>query len=250
MTKIQVTKLLTPHLDSVVRTDEDLLSLMERSGSFRVQTVNLHHLALARNSEEFRETLASADWITADGWPVVKCLKSLGVETNRVTGSEFVERLTVTSSLQDQRIGLLGATEEVGDKWESMLHIREKSLCFREHGQVAEWVPDLLAKKALEAKVDVLLVAVTPPHGDNIAARIIKAGFSGKIISVGGSIDMVTGVQVRAPLFLQKIGLEWFYRLAHAPRRLARRYLVECLPVFGEIMIMSIVLRNNSRKLN
>jgi exopolysaccharide biosynthesis WecB/TagA/CpsF family protein len=51
-------------------------------------------------------------------------------------------------------------------------------------------------------------------------------------LCVGAAIDFLTGKQRRAPVWIQKIGLEWFYRLLSDPRRLASRYLIECPRIF------------------
>jgi exopolysaccharide biosynthesis WecB/TagA/CpsF family protein len=51
-------------------------------------------------------------------------------------------------------------------------------------------------------------------------------------LCVGASIDFLTGKQRRAPLWVQKAGLEWLYRLLSDPRRLASRYLIECPKIF------------------
>ena len=59
---------------------------------------------------------------------------------------------------------------------------------------------------------------------------------SGIALCVGASIDFLTGKSIRAPLWLQKMGLEWAYRLAREPMRLWRRYLVESPKVFRIFM--------------
>jgi exopolysaccharide biosynthesis WecB/TagA/CpsF family protein len=51
-------------------------------------------------------------------------------------------------------------------------------------------------------------------------------------LCIGASIDFLTGQQRRAPVWVQKAGLEWLYRLLSDPRRLASRYLIECPRIF------------------
>ncbi len=66
-------------------------------------------------------------------------------------------------------------------------------------------------------------------------------------IGVGASLSFLTGHMTRAPLLLQKLGLEWAHRLAHEPTRLARRYLVDDLP-FGILLGLEALGKRFSRR--
>ncbi|WP_204251126.1 WecB/TagA/CpsF family glycosyltransferase [Elioraea rosea] len=75
-------------------------------------------------------------------------------------------------------------------------------------------------------------IAVGSPRQEKLAHAVLEAGgATGVGLCIGASLDFLTGAQARAPLWMQKAGLEWFHRLATNPGRLARRYLVDDLPI-------------------
>jgi N-acetylglucosaminyldiphosphoundecaprenol N-acetyl-beta-D-mannosaminyltransferase len=76
------------------------------------------------------------------------------------------------------------------------------------------------------AKPDVLFVAMSSPHKEQFIGEWREEMNVPFCMGVGGSIDVLAGVTRRAPERLQRLGLEWAYRLAQEPRRLLRRYLV------------------------
>ena len=79
-----------------IASSEELDAIALSGGIARIQTVNLHHLALAAKYDVFAATIDNADFITADGWPIVSLLRSRGVDVGRVTGSEFLEPVSYT----------------------------------------------------------------------------------------------------------------------------------------------------------
>ncbi|MDX5479028.1 MAG: WecB/TagA/CpsF family glycosyltransferase, partial [Cyclobacteriaceae bacterium] len=81
-----------------------------------------------------------------------------------------------------------------------------------------------IALEISETNPDILFVAITSPKKEIFLEKyksIIKAPF---IMGVGGSFDVVAGKVKRAPLWMQRFGLEWFYRVIQEPKRLWRRY--------------------------
>ena len=158
----------------------------------RVQTVNLHHLHLASRDCRFAEAMERADYLTADGWPLVALLRRRGVEVDRVSGSDFVEKLFKPYA-ETLRIGLLGASPETGEVLAALAETRGADLAFREHGSCESWnMPELCLQLKREA-IDLVLVAVTPPSGEIVADGLMRAGYTGNVIGVGGSIEMLTG---------------------------------------------------------
>ena len=200
-------------------------------GPRRVQTVNLHHLWLATRNRDFYDLIASADDVTADGWPLVWAIGQRNEKVERVTGSDYVLSLFSDDSAV-RRIMLVGASEVVGDRFAELVAGSNLELVDRDHGRAADWNCAALAARANAASADLVLVAVTPPTGEYIAAGIREHLERGIVVAVGGAIDMVVGEQRRAPRAVQAIRMEWAWRLASNPGRLARRYLVECLPLF------------------
>lgn len=218
--------------EKCILNDDDFDAVVLDHAPKRIQTVNLHHLALASRSDDFARTIERADYITADGWPIVSLMRSRGIEPARVTGSEFLERMLAGRQFHGTKAAILGADRHAGYDFRGQLHDSGLHVVFREHGSRRDWKPKRLAKKLRKYGVDLLIVAVTPPFGDMIGEEVRRAGFSGVVINVGGAVNMVTGNATMAPGWVRAAKIEWFYRLAQEPHRLFRRYVVECLPVF------------------
>ncbi|WP_255770748.1 WecB/TagA/CpsF family glycosyltransferase [Pseudarthrobacter sulfonivorans] len=233
--------------DGCIASDDALVELVASRPNARIQTVNLHHLALAKQSKPFSEIMAVADFVTADGWPIVSALKGMDRRVARVTGSVFTQRLLTDQRLQGLRVGLLGATQESGDKFAEKLAAAGVDLVFREHGRRNEWDSEIISTLLGEARADLLLVAVTPPFGDDIGHAIHRAGFPGTVMAVGGAIDMIVDARRPAPELVKKFRSEWLFRLVQEPKRLFGRYIVLCLPVFL-VDILPTIVRGIVRK--
>jgi N-acetylglucosaminyldiphosphoundecaprenol N-acetyl-beta-D-mannosaminyltransferase len=183
--------------------------------------------------------LRSADHLTADGWPVVLLARQVGKRVRRVTGSDLVESIT-RGAHGPLRIALLGAQEDVGDRWAGALARAGSSLVLREHGATADWDLRSLAARLNALAPDLVLVAVTPPRGEFVSAGLQAAGLLSPVVAVGGAIDMVTGTRRRAPGWAQRAGLEWLVRLVQEPRRLFVRYVLQSGPAGALVWLAAV----------
>ena len=226
-------------------TDAELDAALYDPQPKRIQTVNLHHLALAANDPVFAATIEAADYITADGWPIVTLMRSRGLDPHRVTGSELVERMVGSRKFHGLRVAILGSDRKIGANFRGMLHGAGMLVEFRDHGHRDDWDPRIIARRLTEDDVEMLLIAVTPPFGDRIGEAIRRSGYRGVIINVGGSINMITGTAQMAPHWVRATKTEWLYRLSQEPRRLFRRYFKECLPVFVKYIVPTYVGRKH-----
>lgn len=223
--------------DKCLLSDEELDAALCDPQPKRIQTVNLHHLALADQDPIFAATIEAADYITADGWPIVTLMRSRGVDAQRVTGSELVERMVGSRTFEGLKVAILGADRKVGAHFRGMLHNTGMLVEFRDHGQRNEWDPRDIARRLVADDVELLLIAVTPPYGDRIGEAIRRCGYHGVIVNVGGSLNMVTGTSQMAPAWVRATKTEWIFRLLQEPRRLFRRYFGECFPVFAKHIV-------------
>jgi exopolysaccharide biosynthesis WecB/TagA/CpsF family protein len=88
-------------------------------------------------------------------------------------------------------------------------------------------------QELMDAEFDLLLICLGFPKQEYMAHGLIQAGKShGLGLCVGASIDFLTGKQKRAPVWMQRLHLEWLHRLGSQPRRLGRRYLVDGPRIF------------------
>ena len=136
-------------------------------------------------------------------------------------------------------MALLGASYEAGDRLDGLLSAAGRELVVREHGPVEEWRLEELARAVRERDASLVLVAVSPPSGEIVAAQIadLLLAHPCVVVGVGGAVDMAVGLRKAAPDVVSRGGLEWLWRLAQEPRRMASRYLRDGLPAFVRLYI-------------
>lgn len=190
--------------------------------------VNASKLVLASEDPELKRVISSADLVTADGMSVVWGARFLGAHLpGRVTGIDTMERLVARAAERGWRVFFLGAKQEALDGAIAVLTARHPSLVIAgSHNGYFAGREDEIVEMVREAKPHLLFVAMGSPAQEfflssNLAEMAVP--FS---LGVGGSLDHVAGISRRAPVWMQRIGMEWLYRFASEPRRLWRRYLI------------------------
>lgn len=201
----------------------------------RVATANLDFLRIAREDPAFRQALVTSDLVTADGWPVVWLTERHAARcggpaaTERVAGSDLVPELIARCAAKGRSVWFLGGAP--GTAAESAAILTQRYPGLRVAGVSAPRVDlkdtDACARIAAEiraARTDLLLVGLGAPKQDLFLARWITATGARVGIGVGGTFDFLSGRIQRAPGAFRATGLEWAWRLAKEPRRLAGRY--------------------------
>lgn len=202
---------------------------LQRKG-FSFFTLNLDHLVKLRSDRTFREAYRRATFISADGAPVVALARKQGANLQRTTGADMVLPLCAAAAARGIPIYLFGCTPE--SLAASMQHLKTRfpSLDIR-GAQSPAFGFDPASDAADAAGVEIArsgaalcFVALGAPKqevfADRMAGRHKDIGF----ICIGAALDFISGAQVRAPRIMQVAGLEWLWRLAGNPRRLAARY--------------------------
>ena len=191
--------------------------------------VNAGKIVAMQSDEELRRSVLEADMINADGMSVVWASRFLGKALPaRVAGIDLMLELVKMSFEKSYKCYFLGAKQavveavvaEFSGKYspDIVAGYRNGYFSSEDEAQVAE---DIAASGA-----DMLFVAMSSPKKEifvNKYKDVMKVPF---VMGVGGSFDVVAGVTKRAPLWMQRLGLEWFYRFIQEPRRMWKRYLV------------------------
>jgi N-acetylglucosaminyldiphosphoundecaprenol N-acetyl-beta-D-mannosaminyltransferase len=191
-------------------------------------TVNVAILMMMRESEPLQHFVNAARWIVADGQPLVWASRLFGTPLpERVTGVELVELLCERAQRDGLGIYLLGATDQVIAQLASRLQSRYPQLILHHaNGYFSAQEAPQRAEAVARSGAAILLVGMGVPRQEQfIEGQWDRLGVQ-LAIGVGGSFDVLAGLRSRAPQWVQKIGMEWAYRLIQEPRRLWRRYLV------------------------
>ena len=190
-----------------------------------VITSNINHLRLAEVDRRFRTLVRESELNVADGWPLVLASRLLGNPVpGRVAGIDLVKR--VLASDAPLRIAILGGASGAADELARRLGDRHNIVLVDPLTPGTWETNDAIAALggALQsAAPNLVLVGIGPPRQE-ILAEALRPYVCGPIICCGCTIEVLAGLRRRAPLWLQKLGLEWAFRLVHEPRRLASRY--------------------------
>jgi N-acetylglucosaminyldiphosphoundecaprenol N-acetyl-beta-D-mannosaminyltransferase len=190
--------------------------------------VNAAKLVALQDDERLKEIVRQSDLVTADGQAVVWGARILGQQLpERVAGIDLMQDLLALAERSGYRVYFLGAREDVLDRAVAVVRSRHPGLAiagYRDGYFSDEEAPEV-ARGIRASRADILFVAISSPKKEYfLGAHGVASGVS-FAMGVGGAIDVVAGVTRRAPRILQRLGLEWLFRLMQEPRRLAGRYL-------------------------
>lgn len=192
--------------------------------------VNVDKLVKASRDTELRHVINGCALISADGMPVVWASRLLGKGLReRVAGVDLFEALMRRAADRGWRVFLLGAEEEVVADVKSIYESKFGGLtiCGYRNGY---WTPNEEAgvvEQIKAARPDLLFVAISSPKKEQFLGKYqaeLRIPFA---MGVGGTFDVAAGKVRRAPLWMQKSGLEWFYRFLQEPRRMFKRYFID-----------------------
>lgn len=190
--------------------------------------VNAAKMVNAQKDKQLKDSIINCDIINADGQSIVWASRFLNQPLpERVAGIDLMENLVSSAADKGYRIFFLGAKEEVVkevvDKYTG--NFGSGVIAGYRNGYFGKDEEALVARQIADSKADILFVAISSPKKEiflEAYKHLIKTPF---IMGVGGSFDVVSGRVKRAPKWMQKSGLEWFYRTIQEPGRMWKRYL-------------------------
>jgi len=199
--------------------------------SYYVCVANVHMCIETYQNPSFATIVNNANLTTPDGLPLVKALKWLyGIDQERVTGPDLMPKLLKAAEKEHLKVYFYGSVPEVLDKLDEycMNNFPKLSLA-------GKYSPPFRPPTAEEIQADIerinnsganiVFVALGCPKQERWMASM-KGKINAVMIGVGGAFPMLVGIEKRAPLWMQKYMLEWFFRLIQDPKRLFRRYFV------------------------
>jgi len=211
--------------------------------------VNTAKLVYSQKDEVLRRTLNEADIVNIDGMGVVLGLRLLGHKVpERVAGIDLFTELIELCAENGWRPYFLGAKPAVVKKTVEMFSEQYSDLQIAGYrdGYFSEEEETDVAETIRASGADMLFIAITSPKKEIFLNRFgseMNVPFS---MGVGGSFDIIAGVTKRAPQWMQRCGLEWFYRIMEEPRRMWKRYAVTNT-IYAFLLVKELFLRRHYR---
>jgi N-acetylglucosaminyldiphosphoundecaprenol N-acetyl-beta-D-mannosaminyltransferase len=191
--------------------------------------INAAKLVAMQRDPELRRIVEACELVSADGQAVVWASRLLGDPLpERVAGIDLMHELFALAERRGFRVFILGAEAEVLDQARAKIMVRHPRLQLvgTRDGYFSEEQEAAVAEEVRSARPDILFVAISSPRKEYWLGRYGRTIDVPFVMGVGGAIDVVAGITRRAPGPLQRLGLEWAFRLAQEPGRLWRRYAV------------------------
>ncbi len=208
-----------------------ITAMIESRRPHYVVTANVDFTAQARNDSELRSIFLDAHLVIGDGMPLVWASRLLGNPLpERVAGADLVPKLICLAAERGYRLFFLGASDEANQKAIANTRAKYPGISIAGHysppfAPLAEMNNAEIIRRIREAKPDILLVAFGCPKQEKWMARHYRTLGVPVMMGVGATIDFLAGRVKRAPVWMQRTGLEWSFRLAQEPKRLMGRYM-------------------------
>lgn len=215
------------NMDSCV---EFLLRNWEASHGNYICVSNVHTTVMARENKEYYKAQAESLLSVPDGKPLSIVGRKQYSEMDRVTGPDFMRRIFTESKTKDIRHYFYGSTQENIDALTDKIErdypwvkiVGSEPSVFRDMSEKEE---QELADRINASEPDFVWVALGAPRQELFCHRN-EGRINGIMVGVGGAFSVLAGTIPEAPQWMQKMSLEWLYRLIQEPRRLFKRYAV------------------------
>lgn len=234
------------HAVTEAQTINHILAELDAGRGGVVVTPNLDHLRRYCHDLEFGALVAEADLIIADGMPLVWASRLQGTPLpERVPGSALISTLTAAAGARGRSVFLLGGDPGTADG---------AALALKQHHPASviagTYFPPFgfqddpkqmsrIIQSLSDAKPDIVFVALGSPKQEKLIAKLRPILPDAWWIGVGNSFSFLAGRVRRAPVWMQRIGMEWAHRLCQEPKRLFRRYLIVGMPFAASLLARS-----------
>ncbi|WP_051465051.1 WecB/TagA/CpsF family glycosyltransferase [Butyrivibrio sp. FCS014] len=191
--------------------------------------VNADKINELNENERLKQIVNSCGIINADGASVIIASKYLGMSLpERVAGIDLMQSLVRLSEKRGYSVYLLGAKQEIVERTAKVLKKKYPNLnlvgIHNGYFKESEW-PEI-SKELKSLDPDFVFVGITSPMKEYLIEFLQDDGNDGVFMGVGGSFDVISGAIPRAPKWMQRMGLEWLFRVIQEPKRLFKRYFV------------------------
>lgn len=210
----------------------------------RVAVTPVNCVVWADQHRDLQQIYNTADLTLCDGVPLIWASKFLGKEVlrGRVTGLDLLPAFTEHCYQHQYSMFFLGSS----DQTLATLHqkLSQQYPGIRIAGMYSPPFAQKFSKEEnekmvaliAEARPDILWVSLTAPKQDYWIHELFEQLDTRIAIGIGGALEVLAGTIQRAPVWMQKAGLEWFFRFCKEPKRLFRRYFIEAPGIFSLLL--------------
>jgi exopolysaccharide biosynthesis WecB/TagA/CpsF family protein len=240
--------------------DYDLAEFTEVAKAFGqdrfgfVVTPNVDHLIRCYDDPEFRSHYGAAAYVLMDSRFASRLLRVFrGVKLPVCTGSDLTAALFSRVIMPADRVVLIGGTSKQAAIIADRYALRDLHHYNPPMGFIADTaaVDECLAFIEQHSPFRFCFLAVGSPQQESLAHKLQRRGKArGLALCIGASLNFLTGIERRAPLWVQQAGLEWLYRLLQDPKRLARRYVLRGPRFFLQLFRCEFQLRGRPGNTN
>jgi N-acetylglucosaminyldiphosphoundecaprenol N-acetyl-beta-D-mannosaminyltransferase len=211
-----------------------------QSRTHQIATVNVDFLVNALADETVRRLLQNCDMCLADGAPILWGARIGHMSLReRIAGADLLPALAEQASSRGWRIHLFGASTGTAERAAELLNARYTGAGIT--GDSGPMIHDVtrvdeeLVTSLEAAAADILCVALGNPKQEKFIAAYRQRLGTPVMIGIGGTLDFIVGGRRRAPIWVQRAGLEWLVRAAQEPGRLGKRYAHDAVVYFPHL---------------
>ena len=192
-------------------------------GGFAI-AINAEKVVTCNNDRNVQETIERATLRYPDGAGVVVAMRLKGVRSTRVAGADLWLEVLRQARGQNLTIALLGAKPEVlaATRRRIEAELPDITVSIARNGYDGMRDLEALARELVAKKPHLVFVAMGSPKQELLIERLRGVHPAGFYMGLGGSFDIYAGVKKRAPLWMQRRGLEWLFRFLAEPSRAQR----------------------------
>jgi len=214
-----------------------------QSGPKVIQFINANKIAQVQKDRDMERIMWRADYVLADGQPLLPMGRLLGVRLpERIDGIGLMGKLLKLANERGYGVFLLGAKQSVLDTCLKKIQRDYPNIRIAgsRNGYFSEKEAEGILAQIRASRCDILFLGMGSPMKERFADRYAAELGATVIQGVGGSFDVMADLVKRAPVWVQRIGFEWAFRVLQEPRRMFWRYAItnaRCLSIFGKELL-------------
>lgn len=238
MSRIHLMNIMIDNL-SIHESLEHIASIVNQNKKILVVTPNVDHIVKLENDSKFLKAYENAGLVLVDGTPLMWIAKWYGTPLKeKITGPRLTEKVFELASQKGFSVFILGAADGVAEIAAQKMYNKYKNCNivgtyspqygFEKNEQETNKIIDIVNR----SKPDFLITGMGSPKTEIFLNEHINDLDIHVAFSIGAAIDFLAGNIERCPEWINKVGLEWFYRFLKEPKRMFKRYFIDDLKIF------------------